>query len=272
MQESISAPYKGMRLLFLRLAVLTVLPLYFVCCGDFLRSGYTAEFPAELPQPPEAWVSLLGKPHWRLEWLDPAGYKQIADVLPGESLKIELPTTWANPVTAFPYWPEKNVPAGLFKPAGAIFPFDAAGGAIRLSWEGGPASVFYWEIALAGGENASKIPANFDWPRFRELFTAGTLNETVAADPWLVNWRYVAERTIASNFDRRRLVPEAAQLTAIPVPAGVWYGSSPFAAPLFFAEDTVPIFPTRANVDVWVSAAGVLRCNNKAWIFTAWEE
>jgi len=245
-----------------------VLSLAFVSCGDFSPGSYVV-IP---PDAPEIWVSLLGEPHWRLEWLDKSGMRKTADILPGKSLEVDIPVTWANPVTAWPYWPDYNLSAGVFKPAGAIFPFDADGGRLCLSWEAGTDTVFYWELAFAGGlasgRNETKIPANFDWPRFRELFNDESLSEAVRKDPWLVNWRSAAEKTISSNFDRRRLVPETSESVAIPVDCGFWYGTSPFSEPLYFEEGETPVFPVRPGFNVWISSTGILRCSGKTWTFT----
>jgi len=238
----------------------------FVSCVDFQPSGYILN----LPETPETWVSVLGHPHWRVEWLDPGGNKRTADISPGGSLRVNLPETWTSPVTAWPYWTAHNLIPGFFKPAGALFPFDADGERLNLSWKAGLDAVFYWELVSAYDHNALKIPANFDWLRFRELFKEDTLNEEVRKDPWLVDWKSVAEKTISSSFDRRRLVPEAANPVNIPVSHGPWYGTSPFAEPLFFPEGETPAFPTRPGVNVWVSAEGILRVNGNVWVFTRW--
>jgi hypothetical protein len=242
--------------------------LFLACCGDLLNS----RFVLDLPEAPETWVTLLGEPNWRVEWLDPNGQKRKADIPHGESLEIELPNTWINPVAAWPYWPACNLAPGAFKPAGALFPFDVTGKSLHLSWKAGPDTVFYWELASASPDN-SRTPARFDWPRFRGLFETSLLNEEVRKDPWLVDWSYVAEKTANSSFDRRRLVPKSCESVNIPVSSGPWYGSSPFAEPLCFAEGESHSFPvTSANVDVWISTEGILRSNRKTWIFAAWEQ
>jgi hypothetical protein len=247
--------------------LITVFCLFFACCGNFLNSNFILE----LPQPPETWVSLLGEPNWRVEWLDPNGLKQKMDILPGKSMEIEILNTWINPVTAWPYWPAYNLTPGVFKPSGALFPFDVTGKSLHLSWKAGPDTVFYWELALAC-QNNSKSPVLFDWPRFRELFETDVLNEDVRKDPWLVDWSYVAEKTVSSSFDRRRLVPKKCESVNIPVSSGLWYGSSPFAEPLHFTENNFHSFPViNANVDVWISTEGILRSNRKTWMFTAWD-
>jgi len=247
-----------------RLTVIVVLALQLTCCGDRSSDGYTHTL--KLPEIPETWSSLLGEPHWRVNWLDPDGKMQSKDILPGKTAEIEIPVTWTNPVTAWPFWPDHNLIPEFFKPAGALFPFDVSGKSLLLSWKSGPDTVFYWELAFANDDNILKIPSNFDWPRFRELFETGTLNEAVLKDPWLVDWRSVAEKTINSSFDRRRLVPQATESTAIPVSSGPWYGTSPFAEPLYFTEGEIPVFPVHSGVNVWISSEGILRCSGKTWV------
>jgi len=243
------------------------LALQFACCGDRLTSRYTLVF----PQAPEAWVSLLGEPRWRVEWLDSAGRRQNADISPGGSLQIEIPATWTNPVTARPYWPGLSLFEGFFMPAGALFPFDANKSRLYLSWEAGPDTVFYWELArAAASRNSSQNPANFDWPRFRELFKSDVLDTDVSKDPWLVDWRFVAERTIEANFDRRRLIPQIAVPAEIPVPEGPWYGTSPFAEPLSSMEQEPLSFPVRPGLNVWICREGTLRVNGDIWVFKEW--
>jgi hypothetical protein len=152
-----------------------------------------------------------------------------------------------------------------------LFPYDVEEGRLRLSWEAGVDAVFYWELIFANEDNHSRIPANFDWLRFRELFKAETTNEDVREDPWLVDWRSVAERTVIGTFDRRRLVPEAITAKTIPIPAGIWFGTSPFAEPLLFEEGEPAAFPVRPGVNVWISTEGILRVSGDVWVFTAWD-
>jgi hypothetical protein len=251
--------------------VISILAAVFSLFFFFFLNILSSMFILELPQPPETWVSLLGEPNWRVEWLDSNGQKQKADVSPGKNLEIETLNTWINPVMAWPYWPLYSLAPGVFKPAGALFPFDVKGKSLHLNWKAGPDTVFYWELAHASQDNA-KSPVRFDWPRFRELFETDVLNEEVRKDPWLVDWSYVAEKTVSSSFDRRRLVPKARESIIIPVSSGPWYGASPFAEPLLFTEGESHSFPViNANVDVWISAEGILRSNHKTWIFAAWE-
>jgi len=254
-----------MKSLFFKLVPVFVLAFQLASCKDRFSSVYRVE----MPKTPEYLVSILGEPYWKLEFFDSKGEKQSKIIPPGQSTEIELPVTWTNPVTAWPYWPDYNLIPSLFKPAGALFPFDVSGERLKLSWEAGPDTVFYWELVFANSQNAKKLPANFDWPRFRELFKSGVLSDAVVNDPWLVDWRYVAEKTISSNFDRRRLVPQASVSQSIPVSSGPWYGASPFAKPLFFAEGQTPVFPVRSGINLWVSPEGILRVSGKAWVFTA---
>jgi len=254
-----------MKSLLIKFTPVFVLVLQLACCRDRFSSVYKVE----MPQAPENWVSLLGEPHWKLEFFDAEGKKQSKDILPGQSTEIELPITWTNPVTAWPYWPDYNLIPSLFKPAGALFPFDVSDEHLKLSWEAGPDTVFYWELVFANNQNEKKLPANFDWLRFRELFKSDVLSDAVVKDPWLLDWQYIAEKTINSNFDRRRLVPQAAVSENIPAPSGIWYGTSPFAQPLFFSEREAPVFTVHSGINLWISAEGILKVNGKTWVFTA---
>jgi hypothetical protein len=223
-----------------------------------------------MPELPSAWEELLGDPQWRIEWVNEKGRKGAINGGTKNGVEISLPQTLASAVLALPYWPQKGIGPGVFRPAGAIFPFDAAGKNLVISWQGGVDAILYREFASAaggreGGSAAVRLPYNFNWPRFRQLFDDPAPNADVRRDPWLADWKSIAEKTIQSGFDRRRLTPEARSDMAIPVGPGPWIGTSPFAASLFF--DGVPAFPVRAATDTWVSAEGILRCNNQAWSF-----
>jgi hypothetical protein len=254
-----------MKTIYSKLTLASVLVLWLAACG----SPFPARCALDLPQAPETWVSLLGAPWWRIEWVSSDGESCRRDIAPGERIEIQPPATWTNAVLAWPWWPESGLIPGFFRPAGGLFPFDVDGETLRLSWEAGPDAVFYWELANANSGNAARIPANFNWPGFRELFNTDVINEKVRIDPWLADWHYIAEKTVESGFDRRRLVPEASESVNIPVPGGTWYGTSPFAEPLSFTRGTIPIFPVRPGINVWVSSEGILRCSGKAWVLSA---
>jgi len=241
-------------------------------CGEALTDS---SFALELPSLPQVWEDVLGRPCWRIEWVNEEGRKKAMTVQGNGDWNISLPQTWVSAVSAFPFWPEKGIGPGIFKPAGAIFPYDASGKSLILSWQGGVDAVLYWELAYRAsgqeeaGENPERaavprIPMNFNWPRFRRLFEDPSLNAEVRADPWLADWAGIAAKTVKSGFDKRRLVPEARSALEVPVGPGPWIGASPFADPLFF--ETTPVFSVRPSSDTWVSKEGILRCNSKAWI------
>jgi hypothetical protein len=253
------------------------------CGHDLTDSRYSLE----LPELPAAWASLPGTPQWRIEWLNPEGLKERSLAGSGERPEIRLPQAWTSAVIAWPCWPERGIGPGVFRPAGALFPFDVSGsgragekgGSLVLSWRGGVDAFLYWELAAAAdsgageataGRAAARLPENFNWPRFRELFGDEGLNGEVRADPWLADWRGIARKIVQSGFDKRRLVPQAYSEMRIPLPPEVWAGTSPFAEPLSFEEDAA-VFPVRETVEAWVSKAGILRCSKTAWIFLPWE-
>jgi hypothetical protein len=175
---------------------------------------------------------------------------------------------------------------GVFRPAGAVFPFDAEGargGRITLSWRGGVDALFYRELASAAAAlalaapetpdspvNPERAPQNFDWPRFRELFEGTDLPEDVRNDPWAADWNVIAQATVQKGFDRRRITGETKTDVRIPVPGILWIGVSPFAQPVKPDTGEAPVFPVGASGSTWVSSAGILRCTVRDWILIPW--
>jgi hypothetical protein len=255
-----------MKKLFLRL-----LPglLLCACGGSLVDPVYTLA----LPELPSGWREMLGTPRWRIEWINPGGVKESRTGAAGG--EIALPQTWASPVSAWPYWPGRNIGPGIFRPAGAIFPFDASGDTISLSWQGGVDAVFYWELGAAAAAHAAgaaaqtavlRPPRNFNWPRFRELFDDPAFAAKFHADPWTVDWKTVAAQTVSPGFDKRRIVGEARTAVPIPVSPGPWIGTSPFVPPLLFGEGETPVFPAGTRPGSWFSPGAVLRCTTETWI------
>jgi hypothetical protein len=268
------------------LALISCMGLLLNNCGEALTDS---SFALELPVLPQAWEELLGSPRWRIEWVNEEGRKETMLAQGNGDWNISLPQTWVSAVTAFPFWSEKGIGPGIFRPAGAIFPYDASGRNHILSWQGGVDAVLYWELARAysgaGQEEAeesleraagsfraavTRRPMNFNWPRFRRLFDDPSLNAEVLADPWLADWAGIAAKIVKSGFDKRRLVPEARSALEVQVSPGPWIGTSPFAGPLVF--EATPVFSVRPTADTWVSREGILRCNSETWIFIKYGE
>jgi hypothetical protein len=174
------------------------------------------------------------------------------------------------------------------RPAGAIFPFDVRSGRLQLSWRAGAEAWFYRELAAArnaalgaaeaeagGAANAKaafdkRRPEYFDWPRFRSLMAGDSVPAAVRDDPWRVDWRNVAARTVQSGFDRRRIVEQAAGELTAPRTAlgeGPFAGPSPFARPLLPAPDKGYSFAVTSRADTYVSAEGILRVSGKVWVY-----
>jgi len=254
--------------------VFFLLAVFLSGCGESLAgSRYTLK----LPDIPQSWESVPGPPQWRLEWVNNEGKKETATT--GENIiEVSLPQNSKSAVLAMPFWPEKGINPGVFKPAGAIFPFDLSGKTLKLSWQGGVEAVFFRELAAAcatalgaGTSAAKRRPENFDWPRFRLLFCDPSVNAEILADPWLADWHSIAEKTVMSGFDKRRMVPEPRGTLKIPAGPGPWTGTSPYASPLFYDDNiTSAGFPVRQAADTWVSSEGLLRCNSETWIFYKW--
>ena len=253
-------------------ALVAYVLLFSISCAEIFPANGPGYVPVP-PDPPQAWLALLGSPHWRLEWFDGEGRRRALELSGGDFPAISPPGDLASPVLALPFWPDLGIGPGLFRPAGAIFPFDVSGDRLVLSWSGGVEATFFLELARAAGglspdgSAAARLPWNFNWPRFRRLLDDRALNDRIRADPWLADWPGIAERTVQSGFDRRRLVPEPEIPLELPLGPGPWIGASPFAAPLTF--DTAPVFPVRPTTETWASPQGLLRVNTAAW---AWRE
>ena len=246
-----------------------------LCAGLFPAgcrdSPVDPEYVLKLPDIPQGWQAVLGEPKWQAEWFNDRGLKKTAIIHGTGGIEVSLLQTQAGAVLALPFWPEKGIRPGVFRPAGAIFPFDVSGKAVVLSWRGGVDAVLFRELASAGntaGSAGNRLPQNFDWPRFRLLFDDPALNAEVRGDPWLADWSGIAKKTVQSGFDRRRLVPETRGMLKVSAGTGPWIGTSPFAAPLLFESD--PVFPVRPDVDTWVSEEGLLHCNTETWILHKW--
>jgi hypothetical protein len=178
------------------------------------------------------------------------------------------------------------------RPAGAVFPYDAAGSHIRLSWEAGVEAAFYLDLAAAAeragwggaatdgdssgetGDGVSAMPhplrhpRYFDWPRFRDLLRGDAIPPEIRADPWCADWRSIAARTVQSGFDRRRIKPVEREPLKVTIPGeGPWIGNSPFAEIQHWeAGETVELEAADA-VEFRVSPQGLLRYRKGVWIW-----
>jgi hypothetical protein len=239
-----------------------------------------AEMPCipETPEFPPLWKEIFGAPRWRLEWIGPEGRSEVREIADGEITEITVIPEWPSPVLARPLVPGRGIKGSELKPAGGIFPFDIVGGRLRLTWQGGVDASFYRELAEAfsqahqGAEAlsptaAKRRPQYFDWPRFRRLFTDSVLsNEAALEDPWLADWPFIAQRTVQSGFDYRRIKALARTGLSVPAGPGPWAGTSPFAAPLVSEEGMPVVFPVRPEPDTWYSAKDAIRCSEEGWI------
>jgi hypothetical protein len=244
-----------------------LIPLIFsillTACGP---EAFEPSYKAVTPPIPALWMEILGEPAWRLEWINPAGALEIQEIPPGKSLKIQVLSEWATPILAYPFWPGRGLGAEILRPAGGIFPFDAEGDSILLTWPGGIDGVLYQSLGRFGKEK--RQAPYFNWVKFRELRASETLPEAVRQDPWVVDWPAFAEKTGTSGFDRRRIRPKEQVIQRIPVSfSGFWLGTSPFAPaiPQSPGEDLALPVP-----GTYFSSLGLLRCTPGAWMLIPW--
>jgi hypothetical protein len=235
------------------------------------------EYAADLPALPPAWEKILGPPCWRIQWIDSEGKAACLDLREGEKPVIPVLREWAAPILAYPYWPARKLAPGMLRPAGAIFPFDVYSGRIVLTWRAGPAACFYREMAVASAAGLApekRRPELFDWPRFRSLLASDALPEAVRDDPWTADWPEVAQKTVESGFDRRRIKARAGEdvvVTGLAGASGPWLGASPFAAPVEPDEKGVLRFNMGEETETYFSSTGVLRISRNVWNFYPWD-
>jgi len=252
------------------LAGIALILLLCACENNPVRSSYHPL----LPELPERWEEILGEPHWRLEWVGEGGVWLQREISPGQfSPDISIIDEWATPALAWPFWPERQLLPGMVRPAGALFPWDVRGKNLVLSWEGGVDAFFWKKLAVAERPpsmtqtEARRLPWYFDWPRFRELFAGENIPETIREDPWLADWESIAQRTVQSGFDRRRIAPRRFTELAIPGMGGRWIGSSPFAPPVDAPAHDPLILNVADTPDTWVSSGGVLKGSSAGWVW-----
>jgi hypothetical protein len=234
------------------------------CRGPLVPRSYTLTAPAL----PESWA-FLGPPSWHIEWMENSGQWRQEEAA-GQHVSLSIEPAWAAAVLAWPSWPDKGLAKGIFRPAGAILPFDCSGNRVHLSWQGGVDAFFYRELARLGW-GGPRSPECFDWPRFRELFSAENTETSaplpeIRGDPWLVNWTGLAEKTITSGFNRRSLVSAYTGSIVVPVPAaGPWAASSPFARPS--GNEAMWELKTAPWVDTLVSPQGTAKVSSAGFVW-----
>jgi len=249
------------------LSGITFLVILLAACGS--GPGRSAYRP-HLPVIPGCWQEILGEPHWRLEWIGEEGVWKDWEGPAGSEPPLLSPVVeWTTPVLAWPFWPEAGLSPGVMRPGGALFPWDARDGSLRLSWEGGVDAVFWKELAAADRSSEAsqgRLPWYFDWQRFRKLLESGDVPDELRRDPWLADWREIAGKTVESGFDRRRIVSRRLTEVAVPGLDGSWVGASPFTPPLEAPPGGPLVLMAAAAPDTWVSLTGVLRCSTLGWV------
>jgi len=234
-------------------------------CGPSLLPEY---YQVQLPPLPLTRMEVLGQPRWRLEWYDSSGKFQQKEIS-GNTAEISILHEWPSAVVAWPYWPEKRLAIGHFYPAGAIFPLDNRGETIILNWRAGPEAYFYRELDNNRGQNPSnRLPEYFDWKRFRSLLREEA-PEDLRADPWLADWKTIAESTIRSGFRSSLLRTENRINTEINIPYdGPWFGASVFSPIRLWEEGEILVIPLSSRPEILVCPGGILTISalNRLWM------
>jgi hypothetical protein len=257
------------RIFFLLFGPVFLLALLGSCESGILPPSYRVI----LPELPPQWWEIPGDCRWRVEWIGPSGLKESADYGGSGPLELELLHAWANPILAWPCWPDK-LPGGMFRPAGALYPLDVRGRNISLSWEAGPEALFYLELEQAWGESpeapALRRPCYFDWFRFRDYLRQEAA-PAVRADPWLVNWKNAARGAVQSGFRSSLIKAEETAAVSVIIPAaGPWAGSSPFTGPFSWTAGEVVTLDLKEGAEIFVSPGGIFMVSREGRLWSPW--
>jgi hypothetical protein len=240
------------------------------CASPVLPSRSVLEF----PRLPALRAEVLGRPSWKVEWYNRDGNRESTVVDGYQDIAIPVFSEWPSPVTAWPFWPDKGIEPGMTRPAGALYPFDVSDDVLRLSWRGGAEAAFYLalEEACARKENAEPLrkAAFFDWQRFRTFF-ASEAPEELREDPWLVNWKEAAEKTVNSGFRTSYVKAGVRTVTEVLIPHdGPWFSASPFQeAENWTAGSSAPV-ALSAEAELWVCPGGMLFLSTGARLWVPW--
>jgi hypothetical protein len=178
----------------------------------------------------------------------------------------------SSPILAYPYWPERGLKSGEMKPAGASFPWDAHGGHITLSWQGGVDAVFWRGLSRAGNDKRAAV--SFNWKRWREAWNDGSFPPAAVLDPWLCNWESITAKIAASGFDKRRIVVMNYPRLALSGETwqGAWYGPSPFDTGIIVAPGESLSLPFVPPTMVAFGSTGLIRYSDAGFLLFPWAD
>jgi hypothetical protein len=218
-----------------------------------------------LPEIPIDWENVLGKPVWKIEWVDKNGNWQKIDVQENRNFSLEICNTKLNPVIAYPFWPEKNIAPKIFFPAGAIFPLDVHNNRINLDWQAGIDAQLYLYLSKYNN-GGTRNPDQFDWLRFRTLLRTEMENAEIIANPWIVDWENAAKKIAASGF--RSSYIKAAKYTEISatIPeSALWISPSPFETGKKWETGETIVLNASETPSRFISAKGTIVFTDKTW-------
>jgi hypothetical protein len=247
---------------FLLFTFISMIISWTISCGSKPIPGlYTMQFPSS----PNLRMELLSESHWMLEYYDSKGNFRQKEAAPGSLTKIDILMEWPSALLAWPYWPEKSLSIGHFYPAGALFPLDASGDTIILSWKAGAEAYFFREMEKAQELNSgtNRVPMYFDWKRFRALLR-GHDNPELRNDPWLADWKDIAQKTVRSGFRQSYIQTEKRTSTDIIIPHdGPWLSASPFRPPEFWETNDMVSLLLSPRPELLVCPGGKLNASSK---------
>jgi hypothetical protein len=168
-----------------------------------------------LPAPPEHWMRAFPDLDFQLLYWDAAGAPQRQDAPSAGTVAIPCSRRGNSPVLAFPC--STADVSGLLRPAGGLFPIDAEGSVLQLTWRNGPLALLMFRLRSVDRDTS--------------LFNAGRLADYMARepDPWALDLDAIAQRIADGTFSASDIDPlPRRDLTVVPG-AGQWFLESPFS-------------------------------------------
>jgi hypothetical protein len=262
-----------MKLSIITISFALLFQAFLLSCSALLPDSYRAA----LPPLPQSWTTVLdgAQVSWRFQYLDREGRLQVVDAGPGKNAALNIAWEYTSAVLAWPY--TSRMEWGTLFPAGAIFPLDVKGGSIVLSWEAGPQAWFYHELSRAGID-----ASGFNWTKFRPFYSEirEKMAESAADDPWLLDWKGIAQKIAARGFKRSDFNLKKSEKLQLALPPELlsveaWAEQSPFTAlheVPHCGEGTLSLNLRPGNqATCLISKRGILKYQNGIQFWLAWD-
>jgi len=177
----------------------------------------TIDVAVSVPELPAHWRGAFPQVELRLEHPDGSGPTIIAGAA-GQRLELRLPKRLYLPVLARPHLPRWDLE---LPGAGGVYPLDAAGDTLGLSWALGPAAQLLLELAHA----------NLDLERINVPRLCALMGERGGEDPWNLDLAGIAASLASGQMRESAIRLQPLLDVSLPAGSGDWFLQSPLRLP-----------------------------------------